>query len=146
MTFQDIAVLAEERGFVVSQSEGVYRLRLKRTDGINVETSFVTDGKNKVEHFALPYSWEYVLKNDQTGEELYRDWIEHYGEETPTERMTSLQAEIYDFVNKVSRLEIRIHEYPVFSILGWKVGKIKELQFKTDSGWRDLWGSETNAA
>jgi hypothetical protein len=146
MTFEDIATLAKKRGFVLSQREGIYHLYFKCSDGVVAETSLLTEEKSKLVNFNSPVSWEFVLKDAITQKELYHDWIEHYHAETADERMTNIKLEIWNFVDKISSLDFRIREYCVFSFFKWKFGKVKQLEFKTESGWRDLWDREPSAA
>lgn len=140
MTFTEIVDLGVKNGFIVNKEKNYPFLILNRKDGIKVELSF--PGENVVSDLGegVNINWEYKLFDTKTGVELYKDWLDIYGG-TAEEKIIRLKIEVIEFINKISKSEIRIKEEFAFSFFGFKFLKYKELEFKTEN---NLWSEIIN--
>lgn len=140
MTFTEIVDLGVKNGFIVNKEKNYPFLILNRKDGIKVELSF--PGENVVSDVGegVNINWEYKLFDTKTGVELYKDWLDIYGG-TAEEKIIRLKIEVIEFINRISKSEIRIKEEFAFSFFGFKFLKYKELEFKTEN---NLWSEIIN--
>lgn len=140
MTFTEIVDLGVKNGFIVNKEKNYPFLILNRKDGIKVELSF--PGENVVSDLGegVNINWEYKLFDTKTGVELYKDWLDIYGG-TAEEKIIRLKIEVIEFINRISKSEIRIKEEFAFSFFGFKFLKYKELEFKTEN---NLWSEIIN--
>jgi hypothetical protein len=132
MTFKEIADLGKKEGFFVDSSKGYFILSFKRKDNINVELSFPIDDPEIKNGGAI--SWEFILSTSGDDKEIYKDWRETYGENS----LNDIYEDLSKFIEKVSKMDLRILEKSFLSFFKWKFGKYSKLEFETPKGWQSF--------
>ncbi len=140
MTFEEIVIFAQDRGFQRDLTKTYYIFTLERKDNVVVEMSFPDDRMSKELRDGEAISWEYRLIDRKTHNVIYKDWLEHYGSPAQ-ELIKEMKEDVTNFIDKISTLDIRVKEKAVVTIFGLKIGKYTELNFNTKNGWQTLWGN-----
>jgi hypothetical protein len=137
ITFSEIIKIAEKNGFIFNSNLDFNQLIYQRKDDIKVEISFPDDNLlSKLDEKISPL-WGFKLINILTDELIFESLYDIWWG-TPTEKINFIKTEIIDFIDKISNYEIRIELVYRYKILGFRFLKNKELQFKLEDGWKQL--------
>lgn len=137
-SFSEIARSAERTGFSVVHINKHYDVTFDREDKLQFKCTLSDDEVFDSIKDGEFVSWEYWILNAESGEEIFRDYLEYYGK-SPDELLDALKMDVEAIFKAIIEEEIKVVEKYLFQIFGVKFFKSKELLVRDDQGWTTIW-------
>ena len=136
MTIEELISYAKDQGFSIFEKENTYDLQFNKISDILIQFTLPKEEKSFGKGTSL--TWDVTIKDLISGRRLFYDWAEEYDRIDSASKYEIMKSSYHQFIETVTSHKIRIHEYFLYSLFGRKFGKIREVQYLTDDGWKYL--------
>jgi hypothetical protein len=135
MNTNELISYANSHGFSINEKENKYLFQFKKEPNLIFEF-FIPKVEFSIKD-GTALEWDVNVKDLENKKE-YNIWAEEYGQMDSSSKWDSMRNSYKDFIDTVTKNEIRLFEHCLFTIFRKKFFEKTDVQYKSNNNWENI--------